>query len=45
MQPASSFTFNDSTLFNESPLVIGWTDENKQLTIIKPMQNLIIRNK
>jgi hypothetical protein len=37
MQPASSFTFS-SALFNYTPLVIGGTDKNKQLTIIKPTQ-------
>jgi hypothetical protein len=27
-----------SALFNNTPLVIGGTDKNKQLTIIKPTQ-------
>ncbi len=34
-----------STLFNYTPLVIGGTDKNKQLTIIKPTQTGINRNK
>ncbi len=34
-----------SVLFNYTPLVIGGTDKNKQLTIIKPMQTGINRNK
>jgi hypothetical protein len=44
MQSASSFTFNDSTLFNSTPRVIVGTDKNKQLTIIKPTQTGINRN-
>jgi hypothetical protein len=34
-----------SALFNYTPLVIGGTDKNKQLTIIKPTQTDINRNK
>ncbi len=34
-----------SALFNYTLLVIGGTDKNKQLTIIKPMQTGINRNK
>ncbi len=34
-----------SALFNYTPLVIGGTDKNKQLTIIKPAQTGINRNK
>ncbi len=34
-----------SALFNYTPLVIGGTDKNKQLTIIKPTQTGINRNK
>ncbi len=34
-----------SVLFNYTPLVIGGTDENKQLTIMKPTQTDINRNK
>jgi hypothetical protein len=34
-----------SPLFNYTPLVIGGTDKNKQLTIIKPTQTGIYRNK
>ncbi len=33
-----------SALFNYTPLVIGGTDKNKQLTIVKPMQTGINRN-
>jgi len=32
-------------LFNYTPLVIGGTDKNKQLTIAKPMQTGINHNK
>ncbi len=39
---ASSFTFN---LDNYTLLVIRGTDKNKQLTIVKPMQNGINCNK
>jgi hypothetical protein len=42
MQPAAAL---HSTLFNYTPLVIGGTDKNKQLTIIKPTQTGIHRNK
>jgi hypothetical protein len=42
MQAARSFTFS---LFNYTPLVIGGTDKNKQLTIITPTQTGIYRNK
>jgi hypothetical protein len=31
-----------SALFNYTPLVIGGTDKNKQLTIAKPMQLALI---
>jgi hypothetical protein len=41
-QAASSFT---SALFNNTPLVIRGTGKNKQLTIIKPTQTGINRNK
>jgi hypothetical protein len=34
-----------SALFNYTPLVVGGTDKNKQLTIIKPTQTGINRNK
>ncbi len=34
-----------SALFYYTPLVIGGTDKNKQLTIAKPMQTGINRNK
>ncbi len=34
-----------SALFNNTPLVIGETDKNKQLTIIKPTQTGINGNK
>jgi hypothetical protein len=34
-----------SALFNYTPLVLEGTDKNKQLTIIKPMQTGINRNK
>jgi hypothetical protein len=34
-----------SALFNYTPLVIGVTDKNKQLTIIKPTQTGINSNK
>ncbi len=34
-----------SALFNYTPLVIGGTDKNKQLTIAKPMQTGINRSK
>jgi hypothetical protein len=34
-----------SAVFNYTPLVIGGTDKNKQLTIIKPIQTGINRNK
>jgi hypothetical protein len=34
-----------SALFNYTPLVIGGTDYYKQLTIVKPTQTGIIRNK
>jgi hypothetical protein len=44
MQPASSFTVH-SALFNYTPLVIGGTDKNKQLTIITPTQTGINGNK
>ncbi len=33
-----------SALFNYTPLVIGGTDKNKQLTIIKPTQSGINHN-
>jgi hypothetical protein len=33
------------TLFNYTPLVIGGIDKNKQLTIVKPTQTGINRNK
>jgi hypothetical protein len=42
MQAASSL---HSALFNYTPLVIGRTDKNMQLTIIKPTQTGINRNK
>jgi hypothetical protein len=42
MQPASSFSFS---LFNYTPLVLGGTDKYKQLTIDKPTQTGINRNK
>ncbi len=42
MEPASCF---HSALFNNTPLVIWGTDKNKQLTIIKPTQTGINRNK
>jgi hypothetical protein len=42
MQEASSFTFS---MFNYTPLVIRGTSKNKQLTIIKPTQTGINRNK
>ncbi len=35
----------NSALFNYTPLVIGRTDKNKQLTIIKPTQSGINRKK
>jgi hypothetical protein len=41
---ASSFTFIPVQLYC-TPLVIGGTDKNKQLSIIKPMQTGINRNK
>ncbi len=34
-----------SVLFNYTPFVIGGTDKNKLLTIIKPTQTGINRNK
>ncbi len=34
-----------SALLNYTPLVIGGTDKNKQLAIIKPTKNGINRNK
>jgi hypothetical protein len=34
-----------SGLFNYTPLVLGGTDKNKQLAIIKPTQTGINRNK
>jgi hypothetical protein len=34
-----------SALFNYTPLVIRRTDKNKQLTIVKPTQTGINRNK
>ncbi len=34
----------DSALLNYTPLVIGGTDKNKQLTIVKPTQTAINRN-
>jgi hypothetical protein len=34
-----------SALFNYTPLVIGGTDKNKQLIVIKPMQIGIYRSK
>ncbi len=34
-----------SALFNYTPLVIGGTDKNKQLSIVKPTQTGINRNK
>ncbi len=34
-----------SALFNYAPLVIGGSDKNKQLTIIKPTKTGINRNK
>ena len=43
MQPASSFIY--SAQFNYTPLVIRRTDKNKQLTIVKPTQTGINRNK
>jgi hypothetical protein len=42
VQPASSFA---SAQFNYTLLVIRRTDKNKQLTIVKPMQTGINRNK
>jgi hypothetical protein len=44
MQAASSFTVH-SALFNYTLHLIGETDKNKQLTIIKPTQTGINRNK
>ncbi len=35
----------NSRLFNYIPLVIGGSDKNKQLTIIKPTRTGINRNK
>jgi hypothetical protein len=35
----------NSALFNYTPLVIGGTDKNKQLNIVKPTQTGINRNK
>jgi hypothetical protein len=36
---------SDVGLFNYTPLLVGGTDKNKQLTIIKPTQTGIKRNK
>jgi hypothetical protein len=44
MQPASKAALY-SALFNYNLLVIRGTDKNKQLTIIKPTQTGINRNK